>query len=103
MIWLIVTARRAFVCFSSASGSCRSLKTFPELGVTEVLFLFCETCFIVFLCYPQPFSDQIDIRLCCLRTTPRFFLEGVKYVYRAFKAHRVNCPKSIGAMIFYNL
>src|SRR5579864_2006774 len=44
----MVTARRTFVCFSSALANRKSVKTFPDPGVTDVL-LFAETRFIVFL------------------------------------------------------
>src|SRR5437870_537527 len=103
MIWFIATARRTFVCFSSASGNPRSAKTLPELRTMVVLlFLFAISNLVIFLRSFQPLADQSHVRQAGLHTFCRLLLEGVKHINCALKSNGVNRPIRIASMVFYD-
>src|SRR5229473_8694745 len=57
----MATARRAFVCFSSAFGRPRSAKTFPELGIIPVLFFRAAISYL----YPSSRINSQDRVMAC--------------------------------------
>src|ERR1700732_2551205 len=100
MIWLIATASRTFVCFSSALVTPRSAKTLPELGITSGLTLpFCISHLIVGPSIVEPSTNQHGIFPCRLYPARGLLLEGMKHVDRVLKFDRVHRSIGVSAMV----
>src|SRR5262245_46429328 len=103
MIWFMATARRTFVCFSSASRNPRSANTLPELRtIVVLLFLFAIANLVIFLRSFQPLADPFHVRQTGLHTFCRLLLEDVKHINCVLKSHGVNGAIRIAPMVFYD-
>src|SRR6266850_1182402 len=93
MIWFMATAKRTLVCFSSAWGSPRSVKTLPELRTTSVLFFaFAIMLLVILFGRLQSAADQIHVRFRCFDAFCRFLLKGMEHINGAFEADSVYRP-----------
>src|ERR1700739_3624585 len=100
MIWLIVTASRTFVCFSSAFVTPRSAKTLPELEITSDLTLpFCISHLIVSPSITKPSTNQLGVFPCGLYPARGLLLEGMKYVDGLLEFDRVYRSIGVSAMV----
>src|SRR5437764_6346037 len=104
---LIASARRSFVCRSSASAKPRSANTLPvpRMIASSPWFVLSAFCFamaglVILLCDLQSSFDQVDIQLGGLDALGRFFLKGVKHVDDLLEAHEVDRPVSLSVMVF---
>src|SRR6266566_6299976 len=100
MICWIATARRTFVCFSSASRSPRSANTFPELRATDPLFRpFAISCLVVLAGDSEPPRNQVHIALSRLSALRRLLLERMQHVNRMLELYHVHGPVSIAPVV----
>src|SRR2546422_10913572 len=96
----MATARRTFVCFSSALGRPRSAKTLPELGTTSGLFfLLAISHLIVRPGFIEPSTNQLDIFPRRLYPARRLLLERMKHVDSTLKLDCINRPVGVRAVV----
>src|SRR2546425_13363991 len=100
MICWIATARRTFVCFSSALRSPRSANTLPELRTTDSLFRpFAISCLVVLAGHSEPPRNKLDVGLRRLSALRRLLLKRMHYINRMLELYRVSRPVSIAAVV----
>ncbi len=104
MISLIATAKRTFVCFSSAFGRPRSANTLPELATTRGLsFGFAIPHLKVHPGLLKSPAYLFNSPFCRSYASGRLLLESVEHVNHTFKSARVNRTIGVSTMIFDNL
>src|ERR1035438_348326 len=99
----MVTARRTFVGFSSASDSFRSANTLPGPRVTGTLVVLCITHLIVLLRSAQPESNQVHVSARRRDAVSRFLLKCVQHVNCLRKPDGKHGPIGVAAMVLNDL
>src|ERR1039458_2366917 len=99
----MATARRTRVCFSPASRRPRSANTLPELRTIASLFLPLAISRLVIRarCLESP-RNQLHIRLGCLYTRRRLFLERMQHIRGVRELYCIHCPVGLASVILHD-
>src|ERR1035438_1069269 len=104
MIWLIATARRTLVCFSSASRRPRSANTFPDPCTTKSLVLqFAISRLVILARGLEPVRNQFHVRLGRLHSPRRFLLEGMENIDGLAELHGIHRTIGISPVVLDDL